>query len=123
MNQRGVTSNPFVCSLERRKTLSEQKVINTQEVELSEASLRILSASHPGGERAAEILFFFFHFYLFIYLFIYLVFVAALRLSLVAMSGGYSSLQCAGFSLWWPLLLQSMGSGHRGFSSCSTRAQ
>ena len=31
-------------------------------------------------------------------------------LSLVVVSGGYYSLQCAGFSLWWLLLLQSMGS-------------
>ena len=30
--------------------------------------------------------------------------------SLVAASGGYSLLWCAGFSLWWPLLLQSTGS-------------
>ena len=44
---------------------------------------------------------------LFIYLFIFLwlpwVFVAACRLSLVAASRGYSSLQCSGFSLWWLL--------------------
>ena len=38
--------------------------------------------------------------------------------SLVAASGGYSSLWYVGFSLWWLLLLWSMG-----FSSCSTRAQ
>ena len=51
------------------------------------------------------------------------VFVAARGLSLVAASGGYSSLQCAGFSLQWLLLLQSMGSRHVGFSSCGTWAQ
>ena len=39
--------------------------------------------------------------------------------SLVVASGGYSSLQCAGFSL----LLQSTGSRHTSFSSCGTRAQ
>ena len=40
-----------------------------------------------------------------------------------------SSLQCAGFSLWWLLLLQSMGSRHagsvvvaHGLSSCGLRA-
>ena len=38
-------------------------------------------------------------------------------------SGGYSSLQCTGFSLWWLLLLQSMGSRCAGFSSCGTWAQ
>ena len=32
------------------------------------------------------------------------VFVAESRLSLVAASGDYSSLRCAGFSLWWLLL-------------------
>ena len=42
--------------------------------------------------------------------------------SLVAASGGYSSLRCLGFSLRWLLLLQSMGSRHTGFSSCGLRA-
>ena len=46
------------------------------------------------------------------------VFVAVRGLSLVAASGGYSSLWCAGFSLQWLLLLWSMGSRHTGFSSC-----
>ena len=41
------------------------------------------------------------------------VFVAAHRLSLVAESGGYSSLGCAGFSLLW-----STGSRRMGFTSC-----
>ena len=36
----------------------------------------------------------------------------------VAVSGGYSSLQWAGFSLRWLLLLQSMGSRCVGFGSC-----
>ena len=65
-------------------------------------------------------------FYLFIYLFIYWlcwVFVAARGLSLVAASRGYSSSQCVGFSLWWHLLLQSMGSRRVGFLSCNTQAQ
>ena len=34
--------------------------------------------------------------------------------SLVAVSKGYSSLRCAGFSLRWLLLLQSIGSRHTG---------
>ena len=69
----------------------------------------------------------------FVYLFIYFkinlflavcwVFVAVRGLSLVAASGGYSSLQCTGFSLQWLLLLQSMGSRHVGFSNCGTWAQ
>ena len=55
---------------------------------------------------------FFFKIYLFIYFYFWLrwVFVAACGLSLVAVSRGYSSLQCAGFSLRWLLLLQSTGS-------------
>ena len=48
---------------------------------------------------------------------------AAPRLSLVVASGGYSSLQCTGFSLWWLLLLQRMGSRCAGFSSCGLWAQ
>ena len=51
------------------------------------------------------------------------VFVAARGLSLIAASGGYSSLQCAGFSLQWLLLLQSTGSRHAGFRRCGTQAQ
>ena len=57
------------------------------------------------------------------------VFVAAHGLSLVTASGGYSSLQCAGFSLQWLLLLRSTGSRHagsvvvaHGLSSCGSRA-
>ena len=51
-----------------------------------------------------------------------LVFVAARRLSLVAVSWGYSSLRCTGFPLLWLLLLRSMGSRCAGFSSCGSRA-
>ena len=65
--------------------------------------------------------------YKFIHLFIYLwlrwVFVAAHGLSLVAVSGGYSSLRFVGFSLQWLPLLQSTGSRHVGFSSCGSWAQ
>ena len=67
-------------------------------------------------------------FFFLINLFIYS-FLAALDLrccvqafSLVAASGGYSSLRCAGFSLRWLLLLRSMGSRHVGFSSCGSQA-
>ena len=42
------------------------------------------------------------------------VFVAARRLSLVAVSGSYSSLWYVGFSLRWLLLLRSMGSRRPG---------
>ena len=64
-----------------------------------------------------------FFFYKFIYFWLCWVFVAARGLSLVATSGGYSSLRCAGFSSPWLLLLWSTGSRLAGFSSCSTRAQ
>ena len=59
----------------------------------------------------------------FFFFWLHWVFVAARGLSLVAASGGYSSLQCAGFSLWWLLLLGSMGSRRTGFSSCGMQAQ
>ena len=62
---------------------------------------------------------------LFIYIFyfwLHWVFIAALGLSLVAASGGYSLLWCAGFSLQWLLLLRSTGSRCMGFSSCGSRA-
>ena len=58
----------------------------------------------------------------FIYFWLRWVFVAARGLSLVAASGGYSSLRCAGFSLRWLLLLRSTGSRRAGFSSCGSRA-
>ena len=64
-----------------------------------------------------------FFFFNFIYFWLWWVFVAARGLSLVAASGGYSSLQCTGFSLRWLLLLRSTGSRRAGFSSCSTRAR
>ena len=64
----------------------------------------------------------FFKNYLFIYFWLCWVFVALCGLSLAAVSGGYSSLRCAGFSLQWLLLLQSTGSRCAGFSSCSLQA-
>ena len=60
----------------------------------------------------------------FIYLFyfcLHSVFVATRGLCLVAVSGGYSLLRCAGFSLQWLLLLRSTGSRRVGFSSCGSR--
>ena len=67
--------------------------------------------------------YFFFNINLFIYFWLRWVFVAARGLSLVAASGGYSALRCAGFSLRWLLLLWSTGSRHVGFSSCGAWAQ
>ena len=48
--------------------------------------------------------------------------IAACGLSLVAANGGYSSLQCVGFSLLWLLLLQRTGSRCADFSSCGSKA-
>ena len=47
----------------------------------------------------------------------------AVRLSLVAMSGCCSSLQCPGFPLQWLLLLWSRGSRLTGSGGRSTQAQ
>ena len=60
---------------------------------------------------------------LFFFFWLHWVLIAARGLSLVAVSGGYSSLQCMCFSLQWLLLLQSTGSRCAGFSSCGTQAQ
>ena len=91
----------------------------------------VLHQNHPGAVLITAMthkchaiqLFFINLFILFIYFWLWWVFVAACRLSLIAASGGYSSLQCAGFSLWWLLSLWSTGSRYTGFSSCGTQAQ
>ena len=72
-------------------------------------------------------LFFFFNkflFILFIYFWQHWVFVAAGRLSLVAVSGGYSWLRCAGFSCCeaWALGTQASVVVARGLSNCGTWA-
>ena len=61
--------------------------------------------------------------YLFIYFWLCWVFVAVHGLSLVAASGGHSSLRCTGFSWRCLLLLRSTGSRRAGFSSCGAQAQ
>ena len=61
--------------------------------------------------------------YLFVCFWLRWVFVAVHGLSLVAVSGGYSSLRWVGFSLRWLLLLRSTGSRCVGFSSCGMQAQ
>ena len=60
---------------------------------------------------------------LFIYLLAVLDLHCCVGFSLVGVSGGLSSLQCVGISISWLLLLQSTGSRHMGYSSCSTWAQ
>ena len=66
---------------------------------------------------------FFLFFFNSFYFWLHWVFVAVHRLSLVVSSGGYSSLRCVGFSLWWLLWLRSTGSRCTGFSSCGMQAQ
>ena len=66
---------------------------------------------------------FFFFFFIIIYFWLHWVFAARGGLSLVAASGGHSSLRCTGFSLPWPPLLQSTGSKRVGLTSCGTWAQ
>ena len=74
-----------------------------------------------GGQYFIYLLIYF-KIHLFIYFWLCWVFIAARGLSLVAASGGCSWLRCAGFSLRWLLLFQSMDSRHTGFSGCGTRA-
>ena len=72
----------------------------------------------PWGLRRCSALFYFIFFIFYCFFKIYLlidwllcwVFVSVLGLSLVAASGGHSSLRCAGLSLLRPLLLRSTGS-------------
>ena len=68
------------------------------------------------------ILFLYVNLFIYFYFWLRWVFVAVRGLPLVAVSRGYSSLQCTGFSLRWLLLLQSMGSRCPGFRSCGSQA-
>ena len=78
---------------------------------------RLPTTAPPGKPHS------FFNILLFLNFWLCQVFVAVRGLSLVVVSGGYSSLRCVGFSLWWLLLLWSTGSRRMGFSSCGARAQ
>ena len=60
-------------------------------------------------------------FWIFFFLWLHWVSTALHGLSLVVASGGYSSLLGSGLSLWWFLLLQSIGSRCKGFSSCGAQ--
>ena len=65
-----------------------------------------------------------FHFFKINLFILFYLFLAALRFRRCtrAVSGGYSSLRCAYFSLRWLLLLRSTGSRRAGFSSCGSQA-
>ena len=56
-----------------------------------------------------QILFFLKNLFILFYFWLRWVFIAARGLSLVAASGGYSSLWCVGFSLWWLLFVAEHG--------------
>ena len=90
---------------------------------------RTFALSEMGARGRGEgsgLIYVFLVFYKFIYLFIFGCIGSSLLHAgffLVAASRGYSSLQCAGFSLRWLLLLRSTGSRRVGFSSCGSWAQ
>ena len=75
------------------------------------------------GRQDKHQVLFFFLINLFNYFWLRWVFIAARGLSLAVTSGGYSLLQCTGFSVQWLLLLRSTGSRLEGFSSCGMQAQ
>ena len=77
---------------------------------VSSSALTLTPHEPKTGLKLFRQIFFFNLFILFISFWLCWVFVASRGLSLVAASGGYSSLWCA-------------GSRHVGFSSCSTQAQ
>ena len=83
-----------------------------------ERQLKIIQISYTSSKFPSR---FSIHWFLFFF-WLRWVFIAAHGPSLVAASGGHSSLQYTGFLLQWPLLLRSMGSRHAGFSSCGSRA-
>ena len=60
----------------------------------------------PTFSSRADSTFYKFLYLLFFYFWLHWVFVAVHGLSLVVASGGYSSLQCAGFSLRWLLIAE-----------------
>ena len=88
----------------------------------------LFGVSVPAAPRNF-ISFFLINLFIYFYFWPRWIFVAVRRLSLVAVSGGYSSLRCAGFSLRWLLLLWSTDSRRtgsvvvaHGLSSRGTRA-
>ena len=65
------------------------------------------------GLGSLQDFFFFFFFNNLFYFWLHWVFIVVRRLSLVAVSGGYSSLQCVGFSLRWLLVAEHRLQVHR----------
>ena len=82
-----------------------------------------LPKSKSKMKLTSELFFNKFIYFIFIYFWLCWVFVDACRLSLVAVSGSYSSLRFTGFLLRCLLLLRSTGCRCMGFSSCDTWTQ
>ena len=119
-------------SLPSQSPSSHQSFSGSRQTWLSQSkylcTLYFSTAIHMVSIQSLLIHFFFLRFD-FISFWLRWVFVAVHGLSLVAASGGCSSLRCAGFSLRWLLLLRSTGSRWVGFStvacglrSCGSRA-
>ena len=106
-------------SASQRKTVYAKFIVSVLWWHYSQWNLEVTSWFLP----FYFIIIIFINLFYFIYFWLCWVFVASRGLSLVVASGSYSSLWCAGCSLWWLLLLWSMGSRCMGFSSCGMRAQ
>ena len=112
---------PLICSA--RRILSLLNFQSLLSLVADSFLLRNLVVSVTASSPLSGCKCFFFFFNKFTYFWLHQVFAAAHGLSLVAASGGYSSLRHVGFSLRGLLLLQSTGSRRAGFSSCGTWAQ
>ena len=123
-------SSPHYTAGSRQPSILHM-VVHIHQSQSPNSSPPPLVSTHPLSTSASPFLSWLLFFFLnkFIYFWLRWVFAATRGLSLVVASRGYSSLWCAGFSLWWLLLLQSMGSRHvasvvaaHGLSSCGTQA-
>ena len=92
----------YIMVRERRSQIRKDILYHVKECELDSETNE--------QERGIISSVFYFIYYYFLNFWLCWVFIVVCRLSLVVVSGGYSSLWCAGFSLWWLLLLRSMGS-------------
>ena len=107
------------CMVQLRACMPQLKIRGAATKILQEAMKILCAAANTQRSQINNFFFLIFK----IYFWLCWVFVAARGLSLVVVSGSYSSLQCTGFSLQWLLLLWSTGSRYAGFSSCSMQAQ
>ena len=106
--------NSMACSLPGSSTRGIFQARVLEWVAIALGGINPLNFFYSFSDSLCEVLFFFF--------WSCWLFNAACRLSIVSTNRGCSSLLCTGFSLFWLLLLQSMGSRSTGFSSFSPRA-